>query len=213
MSVVRCSEPERFQPQGYWASQGFETEDQVRWEMLWQAATSETDIARQTREHAEGCDYCGDVLDQFRRISFAMKPGRTVQLAVCPSSADLVDYLHNGLPPEASRKISAHVQKCGDCSRELNWLRKTEARSERPLVMTPRAKMITLLAVAAGLLIGAVSIAKVKSRTAYTPIQDTVYSAKYRDLGRLPLLDRPDLVKVAPASHWSSLDRAMSVWG
>src|SRR5580704_2498034 len=97
MRVVKCSEPERFQPVGYWASQGLEKEEEVRWEMLWQAATAETDVAKQVLEHAEGCDYCGDILDRFRRVSYSMKPGRKVELAICPSSADLVDYLHHAL--------------------------------------------------------------------------------------------------------------------
>jgi hypothetical protein len=210
MRVVKCSEPDRFQPAGYWASQGLETEDEVRWEMLWQAATSETDIAKQTLEHAEGCDYCGDVLERFRRVKYAMKPGRKVELAICPSSQDLVDFQHSGLAADLSQKIGAHVEKCPNCSRELKWLQHADKVSNRAVIMTPRAKMISLLALAASLLIGSVVFVTVKSRSSYTPIQDTVFSAKYRDLARLPLLDRPDLMNAAPPAHWPSLDKAMS---
>jgi hypothetical protein len=210
MRVVRCSEPERFQPAGYWASQGLETEEQVRWEMLWQAATSETDVAKQALQHAEGCDYCGDVLDRFRRVSYSMKPGRVVNLAICPSSSTLVDFLHQGLSPEVTQKVSSHLQKCKICSRELKWLARSERRSKRPVIMTPRAKLISLLAAAAAVLIGAVFFVTVKSQTAYTPIKDTVYSSRYRDLARLPLLERSDLVNAAPPDHWESLDKAMS---
>jgi len=210
MRVVKCSEPERFQPVGYWASQGLETEDQVRWEMLWQAATGETDLAKQALEHAEGCDYCGDVLDRFRRASYAMKPGQPVALAVCPSAADLVDFQHQMLAPDITEKVRAHIQKCKLCSKELNWLAKSEKRSRRPVIMTPRARMISLLALAATLVIGAVMFVTVKSRATYTPIQDTVYSARYRDLAHLPMLDRTDLTNAAPSSHWASLDKAMS---
>lgn len=210
MRVVNCSEPERFQPAGYWASQGLETEEQVRWEMLWQAATSSTDLARQTLEHAEGCDYCGDVVDRFRRVAYAMKPGHAVALAICPSASELFDYLHEQLPAEISTKVAAHIKKCSICARELRWLAKSGKRSTRPVMMTSRGKMITLLAMAATVLIGAVIFATVKSRTSYLPIQDKVYSTRYRDLGRLPLLDRPDLMNAAPPSHWSGLDKAMS---
>ena len=66
MRVVNCSEPDRFQPAGYWASQGLETEEQVRWEMLWQAATVRHRRRQADVAHAEGCDYCGDMLDRFR---------------------------------------------------------------------------------------------------------------------------------------------------
>jgi hypothetical protein len=76
--------------------------------------------------------------------------------------------------------------------------------------MTPRAKMIGLLAIAASLVIGAISLITVKSQSNYIPIQDTVYSSRYRDLARLPLLDRQDLVNSAPADHWTTLDKAMS---
>jgi hypothetical protein len=210
MRVVKCSEPERFQPAGYWASQGLETEEQVRWEMLWQAATLETDLAKQALEHAEGCDYCGDVVDCFRRISYAMKPGQNAELAICPSSADLVDYLHKQLPPELTQKIGLHLQKCSNCSRELKWLTKAEKRSRRPVIMTPRARNITLLAAAAAVLTGAVFFASKKISTGYTPIEDTVYSSRYRDLAKLPLLDRTDLANAAPPSHWAGLDKAMS---
>jgi len=210
MRVVKCSEPERFQPVGYWASQGLETEEQVRWEMLWQAATSETDVAKQALEHAEGCDYCGDVLDRFRGLSDAMKPGKAVDLAICPSAADLVDFLHKLLSPEVSQKLGAHVQKCKLCSGELKWLAKAEKQSKRPVLMTPRARLISLLAVAASLLIGAVMYVTVKSQTKFTPIEDTVISTRYRDLARLPLLDRTDLVNAAPPEHWPTLDKAMS---
>src|SRR5436309_1805680 len=108
MRVVKCSEPERFQPVGYWASQGAETEEEVRWEMMWQAATANTDVAKQALEHAEGCDYCGDILDRFQRVSYALKPGRNVTLQVCPAASDLVDYSHQQVSSEISQKISAH---------------------------------------------------------------------------------------------------------
>ena len=210
MRVVKCSEPDRFQPAGYWASQGLETEDEVRWEMLWQAATSETDIAKQTVEHAEGCDYCGDVLDRFRRVKYAMKPERKIELAICPSSADLVDFQHNLLSPDIAGKIDAHVKLCSNCSSELKWLKSSEKKSQRPLLMTPRAKLISLLAVAASVVIAMVVFAKVKSQPTFVPITDTVFSAKYRDLASLPLLDRADLMNAAPPNHWSALDKAMS---
>src|SRR5271155_4823816 len=102
MRVVNCSEPERFQPAGYWASQGLESEEQVRWDMLWQAATSDNDVAKQALEHAEGCDYCGDVLDRFRRLTYAMKPGHAVKLAICPAASELFDFQHNSLSAEIS---------------------------------------------------------------------------------------------------------------
>jgi hypothetical protein len=210
MRVVKCSEPDRFQPVGYWASQGLATEEEVRWEMLWQAATADTDVARQALEHAEGCDYCGDILDRFRRVAYSMKPGRTVDLAICPSSADLFDFLHNGLTPEITHKVDAHIKTCSICAKELKWLGESGKRSKRPVIMTPRARMITLLSMAAALIIGAISLVTVKTRASYTPIQDTVYSTRYRDLARLPLLDRTDLTNVAPPDHWAALDKAMS---
>ena len=55
---------------------------------------------------------------------------------------------------------------------------KAEQQSHKPVMMTPRAKMITLMAAAAALLIGAVSLVTVRTRAAYTPIQDTVYSSR-----------------------------------
>ncbi len=210
MRVVNCSEPDRFQPAGYWASQGLETEEQVRWEMLWQAATSETDVAKQVLEHAEGCDYCGDVVDRFRRVAYAMNPGHPVELAICPDAGELFDFLHHSLSAEVAEKVAAHVKKCTICSGELRWLAKSEKQSMRPVVLTPRARMITMIALAAAVVIGAVLFATVKSRTSYVPIQDKVFSTRYRDLGRLPLLDRADLMSVAPPSHWAGLDKAMS---
>jgi hypothetical protein len=210
MRVVKCSEPERFNPAGYWASQGLATEDEVRWELLWQAATSENDIARQVREHAEGCDYCGDVLDRYHRVADAMKPGRPVDMAICPSAADLVDFHRQEVPPELRNKIAAHVQKCKICSGELHWIAKAEKKADRPVIMTPRARMITGLAIAAVLVIGVLTFVTAKNRVEFTPIQDTVYSSKYRDLARLPPLDRQDLTSAAPASHWPRLDKAMS---
>jgi hypothetical protein len=210
MRVVKCSEPERFQPAGYWASQGLETEDQVRWEMMWQAATAETDVAKQALEHAEGCDYCGHVLDQFRGVAYALKPGRPVELAICPSAAAMVDYLHNALSPELSQKVAAHLGNCRTCAKELQWLTGVEKRSRRPVLMTPRARMIAFLAVAAVLVIAAGVSFTVTSHTTYTPIEDKVYSTRYKDLALLPYLDRADLIKAAPPSHWTDLDRAMS---
>lgn len=210
MSVVKCSEPERFQPEGYWASQGLETEEQVRWELLWQAATADTDIAKQAREHAEGCDYCGDVVERFRRVSYAMKPGHPVVLAICPSAAQLVDFLHNSLPTEIAQKVGAHVEKCRNCSNELKWLGRAEKKSRHAVIMTPRAKVVTLLAAAAALLIAAVLYESKRNSTGYVPIQDTVYSSQYRDLAQLPLLDREDLTRAAPGDHWALLDKAMS---
>jgi hypothetical protein len=210
MRVVKCSEPERFQPAGYWASQGLVTEDQVRWELLWQAATSETDIAKQIKEHAEGCDYCGDVLDRYLRLVYAMKPGKAVVMAMCPSAADLVRFHHQDMPADRKNRVAEHVQECRQCASELKWLANSEKKSTTAVIMTPRAKMITILAVAAALIIVAVSVITVKNRTEFTPIQDSVYSTKYRDLARLPPLDRQELIKAAPPSHWSELDKAMS---
>src|SRR5579864_3976892 len=110
--------------------------------MLWQAATSETDLAKQALEHAEGCDYCGDIMDRFKRVAFAMKPGRKMNLAVCPSAPDLFDFLHKSLSPEIAQKVAAHVQKCKLCAGELKWLAKSEKRSKTAVIMTPRAKMV-----------------------------------------------------------------------
>jgi hypothetical protein len=210
MRVVNCSEPERFQPAGYWASQGLETEEEVRRELLWQAATSDTDVAKQTLAHAEGCDYCGDIVDRFLRVKYAMQPGKAIQLAICPAAEELVDFLHKQLSPEVSAKIASHVKKCDLCSGELRWLDKSEKRSTHPVIMTPRAKMITLLAMAATLLIGGIFLVSVKGRGTYIPIQDKTYSARYRNLARLPQLNRTDLIQAAPPSHWATLDRAMS---
>ncbi len=210
MRVVNCSEPERFQPIGYWASQGLDTEEEVRWEMLWQAATADTDVARQARDHAEDCDYCGDVLDRFRRISHAMKPGQKIDLAICPSAEELFDFLHNNLSPEVHQKVSVHSQQCRHCAGELKWLASSEKSSQRPLMMTPRARQISLLAAAAVLVLGAVLFITVQKHSGYTPIEDHVYSSKYSDLAKMPLLDRTDLTKAAPPSHWAQLDKAMS---
>jgi hypothetical protein len=178
--------------------------------MLWQAATSDTELAKAAREHAEGCDYCGDVLDRFMRLKYAMKPERAVELAICPSAADLYDFLHELLTPEIRQKVAAHIPKCSFCAGEVKWLQKSEAQSKKPLIMTPRAKMISLLGIAAGVVIAAVSLVTVKSQTKFTPIQDVTYNTKYRNLAHLPLLDRNDLTKAAPPSHWSTLDKAMS---
>jgi hypothetical protein len=195
---------------GYWASQGLETEEEVRFELLWQAATADTDIARQALEHAEGCDYCGEIVDRFQQIKSAMHPDKAVRLAICPAASQLFDFLHQQLPSADSEKVAAHVKMCTHCSAELRWLAKAEKRSGRPVIMTPRAKMITLVAVAATLLLGTIFLVTVHNRGTFTPIQDKCFSARYRDLGRLPLLDRGDLSNVAPPSHWVTLDKAMS---
>jgi hypothetical protein len=50
----------------------------------------------------------------------------------------------------------------------------------------------------------------VKGHSTFTPIEDKVYSTRYRDMARLPLLDRPDLMAAAPPDHWTPLDKAMS---
>ena len=212
MRVIKCSEPERFQPAGYWASQGLETEDEVRWEMMWQAATSDTDIAKQAREHAEGCDHCGDVLDRYKGIVYSMKPGHQVLLAICPSAEELFDFAHRSLPSDLQQKVGHHVQRCNLCSKELKWLAHSEKASHRTVVFTPRARMIVMLAAAAVLAIGAIVFATVSSSGSsnYIPIKDHVYSARYRDLAKLPPIDRKDLLDAAPASHWPALDKAIS---
>jgi hypothetical protein len=211
MRVLKCSEPERFDPTGYWASQGLETEDDVRWEMMWQAVTSDTDLAKQAREHADGCDYCGDVLERYKRVAYAMKPGGKVLLAICPSAAELYDFLHQTLDPEVREKIGNHVQRCRACSKELKWLARSEKASHHPVLLSTRARQIAILAAAALLAIGAVIFATVKTAsTSYTPIQDHVYGSQYRDLAKLPMLNRMDLLNAAPASHWQSLQKAMS---
>ena len=210
MRVVNCSEPERFQPAGYWASQGLESEEEVRLELLWQAATTDTDIAKQALEHAQGCDYCGEIVDRFQQLKDAMHPEKAIQLAICPAAAELVDFLHKRLSAADSEKVAAHLRKCRHCASEIRWLAKAEKRSEKPVIMTPRAKMITLLAAAATLLMGTIFLVTVKRHTTFTPIRDTTFSARYRNLGRLPLLDRSDLTSAAPPGHWGILDKAMS---
>lgn len=212
MRVVNCSEPERFEPAGYWVSQGLETEEEVRWEMMWQAATSDTDIAKQAREHAEGCDYCGDLLDRYKRVAYSMKPGKRVVLAICPSAEELYDFAHQLLAPDLQQKIGTHVQRCSLCAKELKWLIRSEQASRRAVMLTPRARQIVMLAAAAVLAIGAIVFATVSSRgpSDYTPIQDHVYSSRYRDLAKLPPIDRTDLLNAAPSKHRAMLDKAIS---
>jgi hypothetical protein len=188
-----------------------ETEEQVRWEMMWQAATSDTDIAKQAREHAEGCDHCGDVLDRYKRIVYSMKPGNQVLLAICPSAEELFDFAHRSLPSDLQEKVGRHVQRCNLCSKELKWLIHSEKASHRTVVLTPRARMIIMLAAAAVVAIGAIVFAVSSTGSSnYIPIKDHVYSARYRDLAKLPPIDRKDLLDAAPVSHWPALDKAMS---
>ena len=208
--VVRCADPARFQTEGYWASQGAQTENQVRWDMLWQSVIADPKSSNATREHAEQCDYCGDVMDRMRSVLHALKPGRDVVLLICPSAADLVAYQHEKLSGAIKEKISGHLQKCKLCAREFRWLAKSDDRSQRRVLMTPRARMIALTAAAAVLVMLVVPYAVYQNRHEILPIVDHAANTKYRDLAHLPRLDRDDLNRAAPASHLVSLDKAMS---
>ena len=169
--------------------------------MLWQAATSETDRRQAGAGARRG-------LRLLRRRSGPL-PARVMGHETGPKSG--IGHLPVGgrpgrlsskrrCSPEITQKVaSAHSEVQATVPGELKWLVKVREAVQAAGVhdLARPADHAAGSGRSPGDRRGLFRDGE-DSTTTYTPIEDTVYSAQYRDLARLPLLDRNDLINAAP---------------
>jgi tetratricopeptide (TPR) repeat protein len=194
-----CTEPGIFEVDAYWKSQGFTSADQVRQEVLWQAAGSgETPI------HTGKCPYCSELLESFRRMRSVVDAEESVAVAVCPDAAAFSAYYYG----EKNPALAAHLKACSACREDLAFLARSQQPREKALPAS--RKLLWLAAAAAALVFTLIPWPWLKRPE--KPAHIYQGSSQFASLAQVPPIDRAELLAESPADHHSRIERVLAVY-
>jgi hypothetical protein len=194
-----CTDPSVYDLDDFWKSQGPTDEDQVRYEMLWQAA-----VRGEVPIHTGKCPYCADLLASFQRLSAVLRAEGPVTLAVCPSAAAFSRYYYG----EKDTAIEEHLKVCTACREDLAFMARSQEPREKSL---PIKRRLMWLAAAAAALIFTL-IPWPWSRKHETAKHIYQQSSQYAHLAQPPVLDRDQLMAISPADHHSRLEKVIELY-
>jgi hypothetical protein len=197
--ITMCTEPGIYEVDAYWKSQGVTTADQVRHEVLWQAAGSgETPI------HTGKCPYCADLLESFRRMHSVVDAEGPVEVAVCPNAATFSAYYYGDSNPA----LAAHLKVCPACREDLAFFARSQQPREKALPVNRR--LLWFAAAAAALVFTLIPWPWLKRPG--KPAHVFQQSSKYASMAQVPPIDRKELFAESPADHHSRIERVLAVY-
>jgi hypothetical protein len=194
-----CTDPAVYNLDDYWTSQGLTGEEQVRHEVLWQAARNgEVPI------HTGKCPYCAELLASFQRMNGILTAEGPVTLAVCPDAEAFSRYYYGDPNPA----IEEHLKICSACREDLAFLARSQEPRERAIPL--KRKIMWLGAAAAALVFTLVSAQWNKKHD--PPEHTYAQSERYRYLAEPLTIDRAELMAVSAPDHHSRIDRVIELY-
>jgi hypothetical protein len=197
-----CTEPGIYEVDAYWKSQGVTDEEQVRHEVLWQAAGR-----REVPIHTGKCRYCAELLESFQRMHSVIgaadaEPKVSVSFAVCPDAATFSRYYYG----EKNPALAEHLKSCPACREDLAFFARSQQPRERTL---PVNRRLVWLAVAAAAVVFTL-IPWPWMKKPEKPAHVFQQSSQYASLAQVPPIDRDKLMAESPADHHTRIDTVLA---
>jgi hypothetical protein len=194
-----CTDPTLYSPDDFWKAQGLTEEEQVRHEVLWQAARNgETPI------HIGKCSYCAELLASFQRMNGVISETEPIIVAVCPDAESFSRYYYG----ERNPKIEEHLKTCTACREDLAFLARSQEPREKALPL--KRKLMWLGAAAAALIYTLMPWPWNKKPAPAAPIYQA--SNKYANLAEPPVVDKVELMRIAAPDHYSRIEQVLDAY-
>lgn len=118
--AAQCTDRERLA--GWCQGVAGETFEERRSELFWQYISGRQQTP-EIEQHLEACQDCRQAMERERALAGARRSQGTVQVAVCPSSDEMLRYLERGegMSPWRRLEIKRHVEQCALCREEAGW--------------------------------------------------------------------------------------------
>jgi hypothetical protein len=196
---LMCTDPSVYELDDYWRSQGLVNEDQVRQEVLFQAAQrGEVPI------HTGKCQECANLLASFQRLNGILGAQGPVTIAVCPSAADFTRHYYEQNDP----KIEAHLKVCTACREDLAFLARSQEPRDKAL---PLQRRLIWLGVAAAALIFTLLPWPWNKKPEF-PKHVYQQSNRYASLATPPTVDKDQLMAVSAPDHHSRIEKVIELY-
>jgi hypothetical protein len=194
-----CTDPSVYNPDAQWRAQGLTDEEQIRQEVLWQAARDgEVPI------HTGKCAHCAELLASFQRMTGVLRATEPVTVAVCPDAALFARHYYGDRDPA----IEEHLKTCTACREDLAFLARSQEPREKTLPL--KRRMIWLAAAAAALVF--TLLPWPWNRKPQQPVHNYARSDRYAKLAQPPEIDRAELMAVSAPDHHSRIDRVIELY-
>jgi hypothetical protein len=194
-----CTDPTIYDLDAFWKSQGLTDEDQVRHEVLWQAAQrGEAPI------HIGTCRYCAELLAGFERMRAILQAEGPVTVARCPDAATFAAYYYGEKDPV----LEQHLKVCTACREDLAFMARSQEPREKAVPL--KRRLIWIGAVAAALMF--TLLPWPWNRKHEQPLHVFQQSSQYASLAQPPTVDRDQLMLVSAPDHHSRIDQVIDFY-
>lgn len=194
-----CSEPDIYEVDAYWKTQGITDSDQVRHEVLWLAAGR-----REVPIHTGKCSFCAEMLESFQRMHGILETEESVTVAVCPSAEVFSRYYYG----EKNPTLANHIKICSACREDLAYFARSQQPRERAVPVSRR--LVWLAVAAAAVVFTLIPWPWMKRPT--KPARNFQQSSQYAKLAQVPIIDVAELMAESPADHHTRIQKVLDIY-